>query len=306
MMNIQQLLDLIRLARPLFLVGGFVFHGLGVAIAFYQGVPLHLPILLWGQLAITTSQLMTHFSNDYFDLAADKANLTPTAWSGGSRVLAEGRLPASVALVAAIVCALIALTAVFILTFFLPTGPLTLPLFLLALFLAWEYSAPPLRLHSRGLGAVTVALIVPILTPLVGYYLQVGHLTWLPLLAAWPLACLQAAMIFIINFPDAAADEQVGKRTLVVRLGGVRAARVYLGLLALAYGSLPLLVVLGLPAVVTGAACLPLPIAVWLAWRMWQGAWREPSAWSSLGFGSVALLMATAVVETAVFVAAWD
>jgi CDP-diacylglycerol--glycerol-3-phosphate 3-phosphatidyltransferase len=35
-------------------------------------------------------------------------------------------------LVAAIVCALIALTAVFILTFFLPTGPLTLPLFLLA------------------------------------------------------------------------------------------------------------------------------------------------------------------------------
>jgi hypothetical protein len=36
---------------------------------------------------------MTHYSNDYFDLAADRANFTPTRWSGGSRVLVQTTLP---------------------------------------------------------------------------------------------------------------------------------------------------------------------------------------------------------------------
>ena len=57
------------------------------------------------------------------------------------------------------------------------------------------YSAPPLRLHSRGLGELTVALIVPVLTPLVGYTIQQGAPGRLPLLAVTPLACFQVAMI---------------------------------------------------------------------------------------------------------------
>lgn len=302
-MNKQQLLlDFVRLGRPLFLLGGFIFHGLGVAISLYQGASPNIPVILWGQLTITAIQLMTHYSNDYFDVVADKANLTPTRWSGGSRILAEERLPPSVALITAIISALTALSAAFFLTLFLQTGPLTLPLFILAMFLAWEYSAPPLRLHSRGLGAVTVALVVPILTPLVGYYLQVGQLATLPVFAAFPLACLQAAMIFVINFPDAAADKQVGKRTMVVRLGNVWAVRVYLGLLIVAYGSLPLLLAWGLPALAGWSVCLTLPLALWLAWCMVHSDRNDSTAWNDLGFWSVALLMMTAVLETVAFV----
>ena len=91
---LNKLIPLTRLARPLFLVGGFVFYGLGVAIARYEGAALDVTALLWGQLAVTAAQLMTHFANDTFDLAADRANATPTRWSGGSRVLVEGLLPA--------------------------------------------------------------------------------------------------------------------------------------------------------------------------------------------------------------------
>ena len=50
---LRHILPLIRLARPLFLIGGFVFYGLGVAIARYEGVALHGAALLWGQLAVT-------------------------------------------------------------------------------------------------------------------------------------------------------------------------------------------------------------------------------------------------------------
>jgi 1,4-dihydroxy-2-naphthoate octaprenyltransferase len=299
--KVSLLLEVIRLGRPLFLVGGFVFHGLGIALAGYQGAEIEVSTLVLGQIIITATQLMTHYSNDYFDLAADSANLTPTRWSGGSRVLVEESLPPRAALAAAIICGLVALTVASYLALFVQPAPLTMPLLLLTLFLAWEYSGPPLRLHSRGLGEITVALIVPGLTPLLAFYWQTGQLSWLPVGASLPLACLQAAMIMIIDFPDAAGDKEAGKRTWVVRLGPAAAARVCLALLGLAYVSLPLLAAVGLPWLAVVAMLIPAPAALWLARRLRAGAWGEPAAWNKLGFVAVALLMATAVLETAAF-----
>lgn len=298
---LRSLIDFIRLGRPLFLVGGFVFHALGVSMALYRGTTLFLPALVGGQVAITAIQLMTHYSNDYFDLAADRANQTPTRWSGGSRILADGRIEARVALVTAVSFAGVALLATAVLARLVQPGGWVAGLLLLALFLAWEYSAPPLRLHSRGLGEVTVGLIVPVLTPLVGYSLQAGRPALLPLLAVFPLACFQISMILVINVPDAGGDRQGGKRTLVLRLGPPRAMNLGLALLLLAYLSLPLLVAAGLPAAAAGACLLPLPLALWHGWRLWHGRWRRPANWNSLGFWSIGLLMGTAVCETVAF-----
>ena len=76
---IQKLLSLTRLARPLFLVGGFVFYALGVAIARYEGVALHVAALLWGQLAVTAAQLMTKFGPRTIGLAADPCSRPPSS-----------------------------------------------------------------------------------------------------------------------------------------------------------------------------------------------------------------------------------
>jgi 1,4-dihydroxy-2-naphthoate octaprenyltransferase len=283
------------------LIGGFVFHALGVCAALYQGYPLILSALIWGQVAITATQLMTHYSNDYFDLPADRANTSATRWSGGSRVLPAGLLPAWIALAGALACAAIALAAILALGLFVQPSPWTFAIPLLALVLAWEYSAPPLRLHSRGVGELTVALIVPVLTPLAGYTFQVGSPGWLPILAAIPLACFQACMIISVNLPDAAGDRQVDKHTLVVRLGPAGAARLYLGCLALAYLALPVLVALGLPPLVAVAVLLALPLAGWLAIRMGRGAWADPAAWDSLAFWSIGLLMLSGGLEVLAF-----
>jgi 1,4-dihydroxy-2-naphthoate octaprenyltransferase len=291
----------VRLGRPLFLAGGFVFHALGVVMALYAGASLKLSVLLWGQVAITSMQLMTHYSNDYFDLEVDRANQTATRWSGGSRVLPDGRLPPRVALVAAVLFALLALVATFVLGLVLPAGPFAVPLLLLALVLTWEYSAPPLRLHSRGMGELVGALVVSGLTPLAGFYLQQRALTRLPFLAVLPLCCLQFAMLLAVHFPDAEGDAATGKRTLVVRLGRARAARLYLAALATAYALLPVLVWAGLPPSVAGAIILSAPLAAWLAWRTAHAAWSEPAQWNSLAFWSIGLLMGTAVLETAAF-----
>jgi 1,4-dihydroxy-2-naphthoate octaprenyltransferase len=298
---LRSLYYFLRLGRPLFLIGGFVFHALGISAALYQGFPLNWAALFWGQLAITATQLMTHYSNDYFDLPADRANTSATRWSGGSRVLPDGLLPAWAALAGALAFGAIALSAILVLGLYVQPSPWTFFLPLLALVLAWEYSAPPLRLHSRGVGELTVALIVPVLTPMVGYTFQVGSPGWLPLLAAFPLACFQVCMIISVNLPDAAGDRQVDKHTLVVRLGPAGAARLYMGGLTLAYIALPVLVLLGLPPLVALAVLLPLPMAAWLAYRMQGEAWDKPAAWNSLAFWSIGLLMLSGGLEVLAF-----
>jgi 1,4-dihydroxy-2-naphthoate polyprenyltransferase len=297
----MKLLAFIRLGRPLFLLGGFLFHGLGVVTSLYLGESLHLAALIWGQTAVTTIQLMTHYANDYFDLAADRANQTPTRWSGGSRVLVAAELPAAVALVTAVVLAIFALVVILVLTLLVQPAPFTLPLLLMALALAWSYSGPPLRLHSSGLGELVAAFLVPGLTVVVGFYLQSGRLALLPLLAALPLCGLQFAMLLAIQFPDAAGDTAAGKRTLVVRSGPAAAARLYRAVLAAVYLSLPLLLALGLPRLVALSMLAGLPLAGWLFWRLGRGAWAEPRQWGSLAFWTIALLMGTAVAQLIAF-----
>ena len=287
----------IRLGRPLFLFGGLALHGLGVLAAVWSGASLNLYLLIIGQAAITSIQLMTHYSNDYFDLPADKANLTPTNWSGGSRILADNLIEPQLALRMAVACGALALACSLLLASSPVSGPFTLPILLLSIGLAWSYSSPPLRLNNHGLGEVGGALIITGLTPLVGFYLQAGELTLLPFLTVLPLCCLQFAMLLVINFPDAVGDRAVGKRTLVVIMGPEKASRLYLPAIILAYGSLPLLWLAGLPVLVALAVLVLLPLAAWLSWRMTKGAWADKDQWNSLAFWSVALLMGTIVAE---------
>lgn len=287
----RSVLAFIRLGRPLFLGGGFILYGLGAAIAALTGHAIDWQRYVLGQCAVTAFQLMTHYANDYFDYEADRANLTPTKWSGGSRVLPSGELPRHVALVAALVLAGLG-TGASIAT---GGGPYTLPTFALVLVLAWEYSAPPLRLCASGLGELDTAIVVTGLVPWLGFYLQAPDLVGLELLvvAIVPLALLQVAMLLAIEFPDAAGDAATGKRTLVVRLGAPRAAQLYVAITAAAYLWLPVAVwALEFPARIAIAAALPAPIAGWRIARI-ATEHRDPAAYERLTFFAVFLLVAT-------------
>jgi 1,4-dihydroxy-2-naphthoate polyprenyltransferase len=248
---------------------------------------------------------MTHYSNDYFDLDADRANPTPTNWSGGSRILPDGLLPPRIALITACIFLAIASFAALVLAFVIVPAPLTLPLLALAILLAWFYSAPPLRLHSRGVGELAGALLIPGLTPLVGFYLQTGRLEWLPFLAVFPLCCLQFAMLLAIEFPDAAGDRAAGKRTLVVRLGEKRASRLYGAVLSLPYLALPLLVIAGLPSLPAIGIALFFPLVLWQFRCLRRGDYANPARWNTFAFFSIALFIASAIVETITFALVW-
>jgi 1,4-dihydroxy-2-naphthoate octaprenyltransferase len=289
----------VKLGRPLFLGGGFVMYALGAAVAAHGGNEIDVPRYVLGQLAVTLFQLMTHYANDYFDYDADLANTTPTRWSGGSRVLANGDLPRSVALVAAVVLAVAGLAASLALDVIAP--PLALPTLLLVCALAWAYSAPPLRLCAAGLGELDTAVVVTGLVPWLGYYLQAPDLRDLDtlLLAVAPLAVLQFAMLLAIELPDAAGDGATGKRTLVVRLGPTSAANLYVALTVAAYACLPLAELAGLPRTVALAAGIPAPLALWRAVSL--GDHRDRTRFERLTFFAVFLLVVTAVCELVAF-----
>ena len=299
----QRAVYFLRLGRPLHLLGGFVFNGLGIAIAMYVGVPVDWKVAVWCQIAITATQLMTHYSNDYFDQDADAAALTPTRWAGGSRVLPDGLIAPRAALIAALVCGGVALVATIVLVTTGSAPLLTLTLLLLAITLAWSYSSPPLWLNRRGLGEISGAVLVPGLTTVIGFQVQAGALSLLPVLAAVPLCCFQFAMLSSVNFPDAAGDVLVNKRTLVVIFGPRRAAQFFVLALALAYLLLPVLVLVGLPLQVALGVTLTLPIAIWQVLRIRRGAATDPAAWDVLGFWSIGLLMAASLLEMGAFVA---
>jgi 1,4-dihydroxy-2-naphthoate polyprenyltransferase len=299
----------IRLGRPQFLGGGFLLFALGALIAARAGAVIDWGRYATGQLAVTAFQLMTHYANDYFDYEADVANLTPTRWSGGSRVLPGAELPRVVALLAAVALAALglAVSAHLVLG---PgpglrgvAGPLAVPALLAIFVLAWGYSAPPLRLHSTGFGELDTAVVVTALVPFVGFHLQAPDLVGVRLLvlAVVPLCLLQFAMLLAIEFPDAAGDRQVGKRTLVVRLGGRRAARLYAAVTVGAFALLPVAWLAGLPGAVALAAGALAPVAVWRARRARAGDWRRPRRWEQVTFWAVALLVGTTLAELLAF-----
>ncbi len=286
------LVAFIRLGRPIFLGGGFILFALGAAIAAAAGHSIDVQRYVLGQAAVTALQLMTHYANDYFDYDADLANATPTKWSGGSRVLPAGLLPRGVALTAALALAAIAIGLIGVLAA-TGTGSWTAPTLVVVLALAWTYSAPPLRLCARGLGELDTAIVVTVLVPWLGFYLQAEStrgLLQLGLTIA-PLALLQFAMLLAIEFPDAAGDAATGKRTLVVRLGARRAAPLFAAVTAAAFVWPVVALAFGLPVRVALAMLVPSPIAAWRIARLAEHA--DPGAYERLTFFAVALLVAT-------------
>jgi 1,4-dihydroxy-2-naphthoate octaprenyltransferase len=279
------------LGRPKFLFYSVIMHGLGAAAAHATTGRFDLPLFLAAQGMVSTLHLATHYCNEFFDLTADRMNTTFTRWTGGSRVLVDGRLPPVVALA-------ISLSMI---TFFVaglayawlgrPTLVADVPrgcwaLAAVALSLAWEYSAPPLKLTSRGLGEAVVASMLCVILPAMGFLLQNGEPNLQVGLALVPLFGTQYARMMVMNMPDAGGDEAAGKRTLVVRLGVERAVRVHHAIQIASYGSLPLLALAGVDREVLIAILCTAPLAALQVVRLQRGAWRDPEAFNRLAFTS--------------------
>jgi len=203
-------------------------------------------------------------------------------------VLSLGALPPWVARRAAQVCAG---TSFVTLVFASIRTPVMGFIGVLVLFVAWFYSAPPLRLVSTGWGELTASIIVAFFVPLTGFALQSG-LSSLPLsfiIVCLVLVLIHMGMMITFELPDVGSDAAFGKRTLAVRLGIKRVAWLHNGLIAgafIIYGGMALLGTFGTSA---RFIFLAVPLVVWQAIRIfWHLRHREVSfKWLTLGAASL-------------------
>lgn len=184
-----------------------------------QGGSLSLGVLVGVQLFGVLDQLYIVFANDYADRHTDPYNTTATPFSGGSRVLVEGKLPPRALLRAAQACG-VALLATAAALAAVTQQLLLVPLGAAALLLLWLYSYPPARLSYRGGGELLQMLGVGAVLPAVGWVAQGGDLTQFPLTWLAVLLPTQWANAVATSLPDEPSDRAHHKRTAAVMLGG--------------------------------------------------------------------------------------
>ncbi len=201
---------------------------IGSVLAAYRMGLFNWPVFLVSSVTVFLIMTAVNACNTYFDYETDLQNQEFSAYSGGIRILVEGKITnRRHALYFA--CALMGLACPLGLSlyFVLHTGPWTLGLGFLGALAGWFYTAPPFKLVYRGLGELVIAGGSGILTVLTGYYLQAGHFD----LSIAPLAVALAAgilnVILINEYADRRSDARSGKMTWLVRLGPERAARLY-------------------------------------------------------------------------------
>ncbi len=231
----------------------------------------------WPQaLLATVLALLAHAAVNVINDVADHHNGTDAAntarvfpFTGGSRFIQNGVLDASqMALLAQ------ALTAAVILggcVLVWHGGIWLLGIGFIGVSLGWAYSAPPLRLNSRGLGELTVLtcfLLLPQGMQVVLSGRPDGGLVWLSL----PFALLTTAILYINQFPDREADALAGKRHWVVRLSLAAAVAGYGLLILLAYACLMVAVALGKLPSACLAALLTAPLSVFALVRLHRDA----------------------------------
>lgn len=231
--------------RPAFLTITLVGVLLGFATAWHAGAPFDVEAAALSLFLAILAHAGVNVLNDYYDHlngtdAANTDRLFP--FTGGSRFIQNGVLSPGQTLAFGLALFLaVILGGVWLIGH---SGAGLFWIGLAGLLIGWAYSAPPLKLNSRGLGEICVA--AGFLLVVAGAdFVQRHGLDAMPWLAGLPYALAVTNILYINQFPDRSADLAAGKRHWVARLTPERAAGGYRLILLVAMAWLLGLVLLG-------------------------------------------------------------
>ena len=196
---------------------------------------LHFLLALLGSCFF---HIATNVANDYFDFKSgnDAANVSGTTpFSGGSRMILDGFVPAGQALAVSLVFAVLGSIIGFYLNF-AAKGNIVLLIGFLALIFVYSYNGFPLRLVNRGLGELAIFTAWGPLIVLGSYYVQAESFqSYWPFIVSIPSGLLTTLVLLINEFADKDADASVGRKTWVILFGLKNGLYLYLALGLLCY-----------------------------------------------------------------------
>jgi len=230
----EKVLAWIKLIRLHFYPMTWIAYSMGAMAASRNLKKWNLEVYWIGYLVLFFIELSTILTNEYYDYGTDRLNKNAGPFTGGTRVLVEGKL--GFAEVRAGIWASLLLAVSF--GYFLirideqVSSFLILLLILLGLFLGLGYTAPPLKFSYRGLGEITVGFTHSPYVILSGYLFQGS--SWadpLPWVLSIPLFLATLPAIILAGIPDRLADREVSKKVITV-LWGPREAVILAAFLA--------------------------------------------------------------------------
>lgn len=244
----------IKNARPFTLSAAISPVLVGTALAAYYGTfhPLIFAVTLLSCLFL---QIGTNYFNEYFDY---RYGLDHAASLGASTVIFRNEMTATQVLGGGIACFAIATLLGVILIVLV--GPIIILFGLVAMAIAYFYSAKPFKFSSRGLGDVMVYIAMGFLMTWGSYYVQIPHWSWSAFAASVPVGFIVTAILNMNNVRDYQDDLAVDKKTLPVRFGQRFGQNFHAFLLFGSYVAVTLFAVIGL---------LPwLSLLVWLTFPL--------------------------------------
>ena len=218
--KLSRCIILLGACRPKFLVASVAPVVVGSCLGYATVGSFDTLLFVLGLAAMVLLQAGANMTNDYFDHVSgnDWANKNPTPFSGGSRYIQEGLLSPK-GMLAAGLAALAFGCAIGVVILMLTHSLFILGLGLVGLLGGYFYTARPIQLGYRSAGEFVIFLLFGVFPVYGSYYLQTQRIEAFVLLPGSVVGILIFLVILVNEFPDAAADAAVKKKTLVVVLG---------------------------------------------------------------------------------------
>ena len=211
-------LSILQIIRVHIVAGGVLAFSLGVLLAIVDGGILNPIHVVLGYSVVLLGDLSTHYSNDYFDVDLDRQSKTKKFFSSKKTLVKKPQLrPLTKNISLTLLALSIIMSALVVLFFGAPIEFFVITL--AANLLGWAYSAPPLRLSSKGLGELAIATATGFIIPSIGYLSVKNQFS--PLFISLSIPFMMYGFFLSLNLeaPDIENDQNGKKRTLAVRTG---------------------------------------------------------------------------------------
>jgi 1,4-dihydroxy-2-naphthoate octaprenyltransferase len=278
LMNLKRyLIGWWKLSRVPFLSVGVLPLILGFVLAWRWGYKGPAGLYTLSAAAVILIMWMTYYLGEWNDLEGDRINQHFNPFTGGSRVLVKGVLPARVSLLLGYGCLVGAILIGFYIYLQYQTDFRTLLLGGLGIFFGFFYSSRPFRWSYRGWGEILVGFCYGWLPVATGFFLFAGFFSQQVFTLSIPVGLSIFNVILINEFPDEEADRAIGKRNLVVRFGKERMGDLYTGLSILT-GLYFIKMIWGFgktPFWLLVLSAVPVLLIVWNLIRVWRGNYQN-------------------------------
>lgn len=287
---------LLRLSRPILILGVTLQYFLGLAVTRYFRVPLHLvPVFLGGAVVLGITLAGSFFFALFDSMPHESLSGWLSVFLGRGKLIgqSEEQLPPKIPMMLAVISLITAGLAVFYLLIQGWLTPIAIALILLLVICMLLYVLPVFQVTYSGFGELIFAIAWTSVIPSLAYVLLAGSLHRFLILVSLPSLLLLLCVALVVSLPSYGVAEKFEKRNLLVRIGWKNGFLVHNSFLIISFILIGLSSIFDLPMRIILPAFLVLPLVglqIWYLHQIEEG--RQPN-WSALLGNSLTIYAAT-------------